>query len=182
MTLRRRSVILRERTVERSKDLGFGFTGGVAKRLDDRIDLEVSRARAIHDDMVLELVRLYRQAVAAPSNEIDRWRAEQRELFRIDDALEIRDATIEQNHDIDGVARRGFQSRRKPRNRHKLVALREGEIFVEQPVALEGPSLVGKERLRVVEPLRCHRIRRLKHAPFHGAFRPAGEHATGLCK
>ena len=98
-------MVVRERAVKRSEDLRFGLSGGMAERLADRIDLEIARPGAIHHHVMLVLVRRDRQTVAAPSDEVDGGRAEQRELLRIDDALEVGNGTIEQHDDVEGVAR-----------------------------------------------------------------------------
>src|SRR5262249_21344190 len=120
-----------------------------------------------------------RQAVAAPVNQIDRRRCEKRELLRIDGALEVDGAAIEEHDDIEDVAGRRLEGRSKPGYRHEVISLREREIFVQQAIALERSRLVRKERLRLVESLRHDGVGRAKRAPFHRAFDTADENSAG---
>ena len=141
----------------------LGAVAHVADHALDGEDLEVARPRAVDHRMVLVLARPHRDAVAAARHQVHDRRAEQRELARVDQPLEVAVGAVEQDHDLHRVAahRRG----RGPQlvDAEEQVAVREGEVLVQQPVALERARVVGQERLVGLEALVADRLLAQRH-------------------
>jgi len=106
--------------------------------------------------------------------QIDRRRAEQRQIRRVDDALERRLTAAEENHELAWSASMRFKARREPGQLEKRKARRKRKILLQQTVALKRPQRHAATAPVVGEADRLDRVGRKKLVPPLRAFaRPA---------
>ena len=117
------------------------------------VDLEVQRPRPIGDDVILVGALGHVDAVGALRKQVDRRRAEQRDVRRIDDALELGVAAPEE--DARAPARCPSTRRSaalQTRELEEPEALRKREVLLQQPVALERPQVTGSSASLSAKP------------------------------
>ena len=157
--------------VERQELLLAVGADAVADDVGDLVDLEVERPRPVGDDVILVRAVADVDAVGALVEQVDRRRAEQREIRRVDDALERRLAAAEQKHELELVAVDALEARARARS-----ARRSGSAAETR----NTPAAAGSPETTAASPAAAPRRRRSRPA---GSTPPAGTRATAsrLC-
>ena len=144
--------------------------GAEAADLGQVEDLVVHRPRAIGDDVVLVPAVADADAVGALFEQVDGRHAVQREVVGIDHALEDRVAAAEQQHQIDRLAGAARYRPRQSVHLEEQVALREGEVLLQQAIAAEIACGHRQQCFVVVEADGSDGLRRHELMPVRRSF------------
>ena len=111
----------------------------------------VQRPDAVRDDVVLAIVRLEQDRLGPAREQVQGRRREQGELPRRHRPVQDLVAFGQGDDQLDRGARRPAQRRIEPRKLDEQEALRQGEVFAQQPIAGEAERCLGIEGLVVGE-------------------------------
>jgi hypothetical protein len=99
--------------------------------------LQIERPSTVGDDVILEVRGRKVNAVCASREYVHSRRAVEREVRCVHAALEPGLVSIEQQGDLELIARVALQRRCEALDVEEEESLREGEVFLQQPVTLE---------------------------------------------
>ncbi|MNN28154.1 hypothetical protein D3C81_1417130 [compost metagenome] len=145
------------------------------------MDLEIGGPGAVGDHVVLMHPIGKVQAVDTAREQVDRRGAERHELARADAALQALVEALEQNQHFQRLAGAALYGLLQPGKIDEQEALRQGEVLLQQAVALEGLGHHRQRRFTVIEATRAQGL--FDRNTFHpiGAGL-AHEHRTGAAQ
>ena len=152
----------------------------MAAHLLQRMHLEIQRTGAVDDHVMLVDPVGQVDAVAAAREQVDRRGAERHQLLRVHRALQALVVLAEQHDQFQLLAVASTQGAVQAGELDEQEARRQGEVFLQQAVALERPRHHRQQRVLVVEAARTQAARRQAFDP--GIVRGADEHRAGVAE
>ncbi len=144
------------------------------------MNLEIHRPGAVGDHMVF--IDPFRQvdAIQALGKQVDCRGAERQELRGSDAAFQARIVTVEQHDQLQFLAVAAFDRPAQLGEVDKQKALGQGEIFLQQAIALEGPRDHWQRGVGIVESLGAQCILRQAFHPITAGL--TGEHGADVAQ
>jgi hypothetical protein len=137
----------------------------VAGHALDLVHLEIHRPRAVGQHVVFVLLAGEVDAVGAALEQVDGRRAVEREMGGVERLFEAGVAAVQQDDDFELALRAGAQRRAAVRHFDEHEALGEGEVFLQQAVALEAALAAGQQRVFLGKAARLQRRLRQQLVP-----------------
>ena len=125
-----------------------------------RMDLEIHRPRAVGDGVVLVHLVTQVDTIQAPREQVDRRGTEWQELTGADLVLQVAVDAVEQHDQFQLFTAALAHGTAQTREIDEQETLRQGEVFLQQAIALESLRHYRQGRLGVIEAARAQGVGR----------------------
>ncbi len=132
-------------------------TGAMASNAAQGVNLEIHRPRTVGDHVVFIDPVGQMDAVHALGEQVDGGRAERQELRRADTAFQARFVAVEQHDQFQLLAVTPFDRTAQLGELNEQEAMGQGEVLLQQAIALERPRYHRHGRIGIIEPPRAQR-------------------------